>query len=297
LKTLLQVLKLSESYLEKHGVPFARLSAEHLLASVLGMDRLGLYLSYDRPLVETELETYRRLLRRRAAHEPLQYILGHTSFRELSVEVGPGVMAPRAETELLVQLVLDHLKRATTKKEAKSSRLIKVLDLCCGSGVIGLSLAHEIQGLWCVLSDISQEALGWAVKNFHRPGVNWSSRVDFLCADLCQAFNEKPFFDVVVANPPYVAPDEMSRLPEEITRWEPLVALQGGGSNGTQVIRRIIESSFRIMAEGALLALEIGETQQNEVLELFVAHQDKYTEPIFHKDLAGKIRFVTTIRR
>ena len=98
MKRLIEVLKLAESHLEQRGVPFARLSAERLLASVLGLERLELYLSFDRPLVEEELECYRKLLRRRAAHEPLQYILGQTGFRRLTIEVGPGALVPRPET-------------------------------------------------------------------------------------------------------------------------------------------------------------------------------------------------------
>jgi len=290
MKSLIEVLKLAEQHLEQRGVPLARLSAERLLANVLGLDRLELYLSYDRPLMEEELEAYRKLLRRRAAHEPLQYILGNTGFRQLTIELGPGVLVPRPETEILVQLVLDHLDKMDQDP-------VRVLDLCTGSGVVGLSLVDEHGKLWCVLADISWKALGWAVKNANRADCRCREAVSFLCADLCEAFCARPLFDIVVSNPPYVAPDEMNDLLEEIKHYEPLEALNGGEPGGTAVIRRIIESSFKVMKQGALLALEIGESQEQSIGELFACQQEKYSPPSFHRDLAGRTRFVTAFKK
>lgn len=294
MKRLIEVLKLAEQHLEGRGVPFARLSAERLLANVLDLDRLELYLSYDRPLVEEELETYRKLLRRRAAHEPLQYILGNTGFRQLTIELGPGVLVPRQETELLVQLVLDHLDIVDRDPDEAP---VRVLDLCAGSGVVGLSLAAEHDKLWCVLADNSRKALGWAVKNARRPDYSIQGAVCFLCADLCEAFRAESLFDIVVSNPPYIAPDEIDDLPEEIKRYEPLEALNGGEPGGTGVIRRIIESSSGVMKQGALLALEIGESQERSVCEFFAGRQEKYSPPSFHSDLAGRTRFVTAFKK
>lgn len=294
MKSLIEVLKLAEQHLEQRGVPLARLSAERLLANVLGLDRLELYLSYDRPLVEEELKAYRKLLRRRAAHEPLQYILGNTEFRQLTIELGPGVLVPRPETEMLVQLVLDHLDKIDRDPDKDP---VRVLDLCTGSGVVGLSLAAEHGKLWCVPADISWKALGWAVKNANRADYCCREAACFLCADLCEAFRAGPFFDIVVSNPPYVAPDEMNNLPEEIKRYEPLEALNGGEPVGTAVIRRIIESSFKVMKKGALLAIEIGESQEQLISELFTAKQEKYSPPCFHLDLAGRTRFVTAFKK
>jgi len=296
IKTLLQVLRLAESYLKKRGVPSARLSAEHLLASVLGVERLGLYLSFDRPLVERELAEYRKLLRRRAEREPLQYILGGTGFRELNVGLGPGVMVPRPETELLVGLVLDRLDDVAESTGAKDNYLLKVIDLCTGSGVIGLSLARERTGLWCLLTDISREALAWAVKNYRRPGSSWQSKVSFLCGDLLEPLAQRPLFEIAVANPPYVSTQELELLPEEIKRYEPIQALAGGGIDGTGVIGRIIKSSPRIMKRGGLLALEIGEMQEEKVRALFDERKSEYSGTEFHRDLAGKARFVTAFR-
>ncbi|HUU29719.1 MAG TPA: peptide chain release factor N(5)-glutamine methyltransferase [archaeon] len=297
MKTILQVLKLSESYLEEHGVQSARLGAELLLASVLGVERLELYLSFDRPLVESELAAYRKLISRRANHEPIQYILGHTGFRELIFALGPGVLVPRPETEGLVQLVLDRLGIVAQNTAAENRRVLRVLDLCTGSGVVGISLAHEREGLWCLLTDISLEALHWAVKNSRRlERAKGPDQVDFLCGDLAEPLAGKPFFDVVVGNPPYVRPENLESLPEEIKRYEPAQAYSGGGSDGTAVIGRIIESVSRIMAQGALLALEIGESQDQAVNTLFAEQRGKYSGVEFHRDLVGKVRFVTAFR-
>jgi len=296
MKRLIEVLKLAEKHLEQHRVQPARLSAEHLLASVLGLERLELYLNFDRPLREEELEAYRKLLRRRTAHEPLQYILGNTQFRKLTLELGPGVLVPRPETEILVQLVLDHLGKINGKSAEKP---VKVLDLCTGSGVVGLSLAVERgeKEFWCVLADISRKALGWAAKNAGLLEGNCQGAVCLLCADLCEALHSGPLFDIVVSNPPYVAPEEINNLPEEIKRYEPLEALNGGEPEGTAVIRRIIESSWAVMKQGALLALEIGESQKQSIGKLFASRQEKYSSPDFHNDLAGRTRFVTAFKK
>jgi release factor glutamine methyltransferase len=294
MKSLIEVLKLAEKHLEQRGVQSARLSAERLMASVLGLERLELYLSFDRPLTEEELEAYRKLLRRRGSHEPLQYILGDTQFRKLTVELGPGVLVPRPETEMLVQLVLDHLDKMSGESAEKP---VKVLDLCTGSGVVGLSMAAERTELWCVLADISWKALGWAVKNTSRADCSCREAVRFLCADLCEALRPGAFFDIVVSNPPYVAPEEMNGLPEEIKRYEPLEALNGGEPDGTAVIGRIVESSCKVMKQGALLALEIGESQRQSIGELFASQQGKYSPPVFHSDLAGRTRFVTAFKK
>ena len=291
---LIEVLKLAERHLEQRGVPSARLSAELLLSGALGLDRLGLYLQHDRPLIESELEAFRALLRRRAAHEPLQYILGRAGFRGLTVEVGPGVLVPRPETESLVQLVLERLSRLKDGN-SKSSGPLKVLDLCTGSGVVGLSLAAETEGLWCLLADNSAAALGWAVKSERSAAIR-PGQISFCCADLLEAFAGRPVFDVVVANPPYVPTDEIAGLPEEIRRYEPLAALNGGAPDGTAVLGKIIENSFRLMRKGALLALEIGECQTEALAKVFAASREWYSAPEFQRDLAGKFRFVAAYR-
>ena len=295
--TLLEVLRRAEKYFKQRDVPSPRLSAERLLAEVLELDRLGLYLSYDRPLIESELTAYRELVRRRGAHEPLQYILGTAAFRNIEVAVGPAVLVPRPETEQLVELVVGLMDRVTENKGSKGREPVRVLDLCTGSGVVGLSLAAELEGLWCLLTDNSWEALHWAGKNHLAQRDKLRSPASFYLGDLCDPLAGKPFFDIVVANPPYVAPEEMSRLPEEVRKYEPAGSLDGGPPGGTGVIARIVETVHPVMARGALLALEIGENQQPLIEELFSGNRNFYHAPEFHRDLAGKTRFVTAFRK
>ena len=294
---LLEVLRRAESYFKKHAVASPRLSAEILLARVLGVDRLGLYLSYDRPLVESELASYRALVSRRAAHEPLEYILGTASFRSIEVAVGPAVLVPRPETEQLVELVLGLMDRVVENTGSKGREPIKILDLCTGSGVIGLCLAAELKGLWCLLTDNSWEALCWTRKNHQSLRTKLLSQVSLYLGDLCEPLAGKPFFDVVLANPPYVAPGEMSQLPKEVREYEPAGALDGGQPGGTGLIARIVKTTPPVMVGGALLALEIGENQQPLLEELFAGNHNYYHSPEFHRDLTGKLRFVTAFRK
>ncbi len=292
MKTLLEVLRLAESFLRDKGVPSPRLSAEHLLARVLGLDRLGLYLAYDRPLADGELEDYRRLLRRRAHHEPLQYILGETGFRGLTVELGPGVLVPRQETELLVDLVLERLEEVRRRCGVAT---VNVLDLCAGSGVVGLSLAGEQAGLWCCLGELSPAALKWATRNLRRgEGSRLSPAVCF-CGDLLAPLSKRPSFQVVVSNPPYVGSGELEGLERQVREFEPPAALDGG-PDGLAVIGRIIAEGRQVMPAGALLALEIGEDQELGLRALFGGQAAHYGPPEFHRDLAGKLRFVTAWR-
>lgn len=304
---LLEVMRRAETYLKERSVPSPRLSAESLLASVLGTGRLELYLDFARPLEELELAAYRKLVRRRGVHEPLQYILGGTSFRTLEVAVGPGVLVPRPETEQLVELVLGLVEQVAKNvqgsagfphaDEKNAQGLLRVLDLCTGSGVVGLSLAAELPiGLWCLLADISPEALAWAVRNYRNSIGKISGPVSFCLGDLCEPLASKEYFHIIVSNPPYVAREEIPSLPEEVRRYEPVNSLEAGPPGGTGMIAGIVERAYQFMAPGALLAFEMGETQRPLVEEMFSRYRQFYHEPVFHRDLAGKERFATAFR-
>lgn len=292
LKRLIDVLHLARDYLAGKEVPEAKLSAEHLLAHVLGLDRLGLYLNFERPLGEQELERFRELLRRRAAHEPLQYILGETGFRSLTLATGPGALIPRPETELLVDLALEFLDR-----RLDSPAPARVLDLCCGTGAVGLALATERKKVFCVLSDLSGQALGWAARNLHRHGESLAGYAALCCSDLLEAFPARPVFDMILSNPPYVSPAEMGSLDREIREYEPSEALDGGGEDGTLVMERIVEQAAARLYPGGMLAFEIGETQRGPVARIFKSHGELYSEPEFRTDLAGKDRFAIAYRK
>lgn len=292
MKKLLEVLRLAEKYLTERGVESARLNSERLLASVLNIDRLGLYLQFDRPLKENELASLREFIRRRADGEPLQYILGGTSFREIALRVGPGVLIPRPETEQLVGLVLSHLDEL---RAGNSSRL-RVLDLCAGSGAIGLALAAERENLWCVMVELTSEATAWALSNLKDNSQKLKSPVALVRSDLLGAFSTGRPFDIVVSNPPYVSESELAALPAEVREYEPDSALLAG-EHGLDIVSRIVENAADCLRPGGLLAMEIGETQRSGVEELFSGlTPGTYAEPVFQHDLADKLRFVTTYR-
>lgn len=274
-------------------MPGARRSAELILCAVLGLDRLGLYLNHERPLTDDELERCRALLRRRAAHEPLQYITGHTEFRHLDLATGPGVLVPRPETELLVDLVLTELKAKAG--ESASPTLPCVLDLCCGSGAVGLALAVEHPSAWYVLSDLSAEALVWAVRNAQALPAG-TGAVSFCRADLLSAFAARPVFDIIVSNPPYVSPAEMLSLPDEVRLYEPQLALDGDGADGTAVIERLTAQAVDCLRPGGFLAIETGECQHESLARIFAARARQLGAPEFHRDLSGRERFVTSRR-
>lgn len=292
MKKLIEVLKLAENYLEQHGIESARLNAERLLADVLGIGRLELYLQFDRPLAEDELELFRERIRRRSSGEPLQYIIGRTGFRGLTLSVGPGVLIPRPETEQLAGLVLDRLDTlAVTDAGA-----IKVLDLCAGSGALALALAAERNDLCCVLTELSGTAAAWAGRNIKEQGGSLRSPVFLLRCDLFTAIRADRSFDVVVSNPPYVSTGEMAGLPPEVRNHEPSLAL-AAGAEGLDMIARIIGEANGYLRPGGLLILETGETQHSAVEELFAGQaRGSYSVPEFRTDLAGKPRFVIASR-
>jgi release factor glutamine methyltransferase len=213
-QTVLEILRASESWLADRGVEGARRSAEWLLAHVLGVDRLHVYLAHDRPLDESERDRLRELVFRRGNHEPLGYLLGTQPFRTLDLEVGPGVLVPRPETEELVDVARSALGTSTHPR---------ILDLGTGSGCLALSLASEIADAEVVATDRSAEALAYARRNAERAGV--ASRVDFREGSWWEAIAQGERFDLVVSNPPYVDPDGPDPVDPGVREHEPALAL------------------------------------------------------------------------
>jgi release factor glutamine methyltransferase len=279
--TVLRVMKWSGEYLEGKGVERGRLDAEHLLAHALDTARLQLYLQYDRPLTAEELDRFRPLLRRRAEREPLQYITGRAAFRELDLLVDRRVLVPRPETEVLVEAVL---RWAASKEPAE----LTALDLGTGSGAIALSLLREGPFRRVVATDASREALEVAGENARRAGLRGG--IDLRCGSIYESLEEGERFDVVVSNPPYVAESEAAGLAPEVGVWEPRLALMGG-SDGLDVIRRIVDGSARRIRAGGLLALEVGAGQPDAVVATLEA-TSAYDEVLVQRDLAGRRRVV-----
>ncbi|WP_027713750.1 peptide chain release factor N(5)-glutamine methyltransferase [Desulfuromonas sp. TF] len=250
--TVLKVLQWTAGYLKEKGIEGGRLDAELLLSDALILDRVGLYLNYDRPLTTVELTFFRQQVGRRARREPLQYILGRAEFWSLPFVVNPAVLIPRPDTEILVE---EALKRASVEAN--------ILDVGTGSGAIAVALAHELPGAAVEGVDISPAALEVAAENARRNGVD--GRVRLGEADLAR-LPEGPF-DLIVSNPPYIPSDELAALMPEVRDFEPRLALDGGG-DGLESYRLLARHAPSRLHSGGWLLLETGAGQAPAVREL-----------------------------
>lgn len=302
--TVLSMIRWSADYLAAKGVEEARLDGEHLLAEALGLNRLQLYLQYDRPLTEEELGRFKPLLLRRAKREPLQYVLGRASFRELELVTDPRVLIPRPETEVLVQIVLDWCdERIASRGEVgERGRVAETmddgeggakgwsgLDVGTGSGCIALSLALEGPFTRVVATDPSAEAL--EVAGINRDEHDLGETVELRRGALFEPLGRHERFDVVVSNPPYVAEATRSELAPEIVDWEPAGALFAE-EDGLAVLRALVEGAPAHLVPGGLLALEVGAGQAGRVTRIVEA-AGAYRDGRIHRDLSGRARIVT----
>jgi len=253
LKTVQEIITATAGYLRKHGVESARLNAELLLAHVLGKNRLDLYLEFDRPLGERELQPMRALMKRRADGEPLQHLLGTVEFHGRSFLCDARALVPRPETEQLVELVLD--------LPATPGR---ILDVGVGSGVIALTLAAERPDAAIDAIDISADALALAAENAERLGL--AGRVRLFHGDLFKALPEPvERYDLIVANLPYIPAADLAGLSREVRR-DPVTALDGG-ADGAEIIRALVAQAPGYLAKEATVALEIGAGQAAMLVE------------------------------
>lgn len=291
--TIASALKEATDRLRKAGSSSPRLDAELLLAAVLCVERSRLYAEPDRLLTHNEVQAFQRLLERRAAHEPVAYILGKAYFRRLQLEVTRDVLIPRPETEELVEVALALLRRRPAwgatgaEKEKKSAPLIA--DVGTGSGAIALSLALE-SNLRVLATDIDGGALKVAARNATRMGAG--DLVEFLQTDLLAGVPACSLH-LVVSNPPYVCRGELSTLMPDVRLYEPVSALDGG-EDGLVVIRRLVPEAARTLRPGGSMLLEIGHGQAGAVLDL--AYACGFAYACVHKDLSGKERIVEAIR-
>ncbi len=259
--------------------------AEILLAHVLGISRMDLHnpVLLERTLEALDdksipLETFHDLLARRILHEPLQYITGTAYFRNLELKVGPGVLVPRPESELLVGAVLTHI--------ANLPAPVSVIDLGSGSGALALAIATEASNSRVIAVEKSDEALVWLKKNVETIvedlRIVHSDVNDALPGIKC---------DVVIANPPYI--EDESDLPRDVVEHEPAIALFGG-KDGMDAPRQFISSASRLLKSGGLLAIEHNEKQGTFIKDALSAD---FEEIQLHQDLAGRPRWTSAIRK
>jgi release factor glutamine methyltransferase len=270
------VLREAAGRLREAGIATAGQDAELLLARVLAATRLALHLAPERPIEPAALGCFEALLARRAAHEPLQYLLGAEEFLGLAIAVGPGVFVPRPETELLVERALAALPDGPGV----------ALDLCTGSGAVACALAARRPELRVWAVELSPEAAGWARANVDRLGL--TGRVLVREGDLFAALADLDLAGrahVVVANPPYLPGPTLGALPAEVRDWEPALALDGG-LDGLAVIARILAGAPPFVRPGGRLLLEIGHDHAGP-LRARLAADPRYGPPVFHRDFLG----------
>lgn len=270
MKSVLEVIQSTTTYFTKHQVDSPRLNIEHLLAHVLGKKRMDLYLEFDRPLSDKELEPLRDLVRRRAQGEPLQHLLGTAEFHGRTFVCDRRALIPRQETEQLVEIILE------------KGPVPRALDVGTGSGVIALTLAASWPEAQVEAVDLAEPALALAQENAAKLGL--TERVRIFRSDLLEATEGK--YQLIVANLPYIAPAEIETLSREV-KFDPLSALDGGELGLVLIERLIAQIPGRL--EGRL-ALEIGHDQGPALEKLLAAHN--FQDIRVANDYQGRNRFV-----
>jgi len=270
--TVLEVIQRSTEFLKNKGVDSPRLQTELLLAHLLGMARMKLYLNFERKLSETELDNFRELIKRRGQREPLQHIVGSTSFCGLELAVDRHVLIPRPETELLAEQGWTFLNSLHTQPASLNPpstinyQPSTALDLGTGSGCLGIALAVHCAGAQVVASDISAEALELASQNAARHNVR--DHIDFLQGDAFAALNSPKRFDLIICNPPYIPTGEIQTLQIEVREHDPRQALDGG-PDGLDFYRRIAAESRPFLKPGGKVMVEFGDGQAQSIREVF----------------------------
>lgn len=276
--TTLKVLEWTKEFLASRGVENARLEAEWLLCAATGLDRVGLYLNFEKPLDDEELAAYRAMVARRGRREPLQHILGTQEFCGLEFEVTPDVLIPRHDTETLVNEALTRMPDAGS-----------VLDIGTGSGCIAVALARRLPGVPVTAVDISEAALTVARRNAERNGV----AIEFLPGSLLEPVAGR-HFDLIVSNPPYIPSSDILTLEPEVRDFDPRGALDGG-ADGLDVYRALIPAAAACLNPGGWLLLEVGAGQAADVALMFRT-AGVYGEPVIIRDGGGIERVVGVMK-
>ena len=250
--TPLKVLACTTSYLSEKGIENARREAEWLLCAASGLDRMGLYLNFDRPLHDRELTVYRGMVARRARREPLQHILGTQEFDGLEFMVSPAVLIPRHDTEVLVAAACAQAPQAST-----------VLDVGTGSGCVAVALARRLPQASVTAIDLSPDALAVARCNAKQHQV----KIEFLLGSFFQPVAGRRF-DLIVSNPPYIPTPKLAGLEPEVRDFDPRLALDGG-PDGLDAYRTLVSAAPHYLVPGGWLLVEVGAGQDRAVCTQF----------------------------
>jgi len=287
----LEKVRTAGEFLKSYGIDNPLKDAELIIAHCLGINRIILY--KDNPQIQEDamslIETF---LRRRAKREPLHYILGYTEFHGLTIRIGPGVLIPRPETELLVEEAISKI----TKLKPQNSKL-RILDLCTGSGCIALALAKEFPDAEIYGTDTSGAAIHYAEENAKNNGIKNAtllkgSLFEPLTKNLTSRIS-RPAFDLIVSNPPYIKKGDIITLQPEVRDWEPIEALNGG-DDGLDYYRGIMRDAKNYLKRDGLLMSEIGIDQAEAVKE--IARGAGFEHISLKKDYAGIDRIMTILQ-
>ena len=309
--TVLEILNRTKVFFEKKGIPDARLDAEYIISHGLQMkSRMDIYLNFEKPLTDAELDVLRQMVARRASREPLQHIIGDTSFRGFIIKCDKRALIPRPETEMLVDMAKERLKGIESPF---------IVEVGTGTAAISIACAKEIAGAKVLATDISEDALSLARENAEANALGDSSAstsssvpstssgtLAFAQGDLLDAVTDDvianvvgasastatlPKIDCLIANLPYLPDGEKGKLQPEVDKFDPALALYGG-PDGLTLVRKLLQQTEGKLNANASILLEIG-SEQAEVLK---SEADNYPWLEFtgiHKDYCGNIRFVS----
>jgi len=285
--TIKRLIGWATEYLKKAGSDTARLDAQLLLGHITGLDQTQLYVQFDRPLGTGELQTFKTLVKRRAAAEPVAYIIGYKEFYGRRFAVDSNVLVPRPETEHLIDAVLAHLKQHETEAP-------RVVDVGTGSGAIAVTLACELPEAVVLGIDICGPALEMAARNAESLGVR--ERVKLTRGDLLAPIKSEQSVDVVASNPPYLDDALMASLAPTVRDYEPASALYGG-PDGLDLHRRLTDEAARVLRPGGLLAVELSGSDQAAQLTAIWEQSGNYEDINTVNDYAQMDRILRAVRR
>ena len=308
--TVLEILNRTKVFFEKKGIPDARLDAEYIISYGLKMkNRMDLYLNFEKPLTPAELDVLRTMVARRATREPLQHIIGDTSFRGFIIKCDRRALIPRPETESLVDMAADNLKGIENPL---------IVEIGTGTGAISIACAKEIKGARVLATDVSEDALALARTNAEANGLGEGSGADaddagasapstgsgtlmFAQGDLLNAVTADVLskvagdasakIDCLIANLPYIPDGEKDKLQPEVAKYDPALALFGG-ADGLDLVRKLLQQTEGRLKSGASILLEIG-SEQGEMLKAEAANYPWLEFTGIHKDFCNNVRFVS----
>jgi release factor glutamine methyltransferase len=278
--TVLEAIQKSSDFLGKKGIESSRLQAELLLAHLLKLPRMRLYLNFERALSPAETDALRELVKRRGQREPLQHIIGSTSFCGYEIAVNRHALVPRPETELLAELGWQFLSTLNAQRS-------NAFDFGTGTGCIAITLAARCPNAKITATDISADALALAKENAERNQV--AERIEFLQGDGFAAVPKDEPFDLIISNPPYIPSAEIATLQPEVRDFDPRAALDGG-ADGLDFYRMLAVEAKPFLKPDGKIMLEFGDGQADDIKRIF--ENEKWIVEAVKEDYSQRARIL-----